>query len=131
MGCCEEHSRLNMAVGWDAKAWGYHGDDGGIFAGVLTEETEEYEEGHTVGCGVNFEKGEIFFTKEGKLLGSHHSTTQKRISLTTPTSEAVLGNPGQVISIHQCRSDHDGGQNLGQVSQQQQHLARLHVQGLR
>lgn len=67
-----------MAVGWDAKAWGFHGDDGGLYAGSSTGVLETYEEGDTVGCGVNFNTEEIFFTHGEKLLGPHHSVTRKR-----------------------------------------------------
>ena len=60
--------------GWlrnGAPTWGYHGDDGKAFAN--TDCTGEkysvgYGPGDTIGCGVNFKDGTIFYTKNGTLL---------------------------------------------------------------
>jgi hypothetical protein len=104
-----------MAVGWDAKAWGYHGDDGGIFAEGFIQETAKYKEGNTVGCGVNFEKEAIFFTKEGRLLGSHHSMKSKKFLLMPTTRDAILENPREAISVYQCPPDYERGPNFCQV----------------
>jgi hypothetical protein len=89
-----------MAVGWDTRAWGYHGDDGTIWARVEAGKTEEYGEGHTVGCGINFNNEQIFFTKQGELKGSRLSKPQKRVELTTTTSNALLRHPGKAIPVH-------------------------------
>lgn len=57
-------------LGWGSDTWGYHGDDGIIYhqnKAVLY--SEKYTSGDTIGCGLNFETGKVFFTKNGTPLG--------------------------------------------------------------
>jgi Ran-binding protein 9/10 len=78
MGFATRYVLLNRMPGWDTArgpTWGYHGDDGGIF--IHSEDGSrghlygpKYTTGDTVGCGVDFDKGVIFFTKNGVLLGA-------------------------------------------------------------
>eukprot|EP01130_Rhizamoeba_saxonica_P009560 TRINITY_DN3889_c0_g2_i1.p1 TRINITY_DN3889_c0_g2~~TRINITY_DN3889_c0_g2_i1.p1 ORF type:complete len:540 (-),score=115.83 TRINITY_DN3889_c0_g2_i1:427-2046(-) len=58
--------------GWSPGTWGYHGDDGLFFS-----ECESgypygglYSTGDIIGCGVVWESGNIFYTKNGKYLGN-------------------------------------------------------------
>lgn len=58
--------------GWDAFSYGYHGDDGGIFhasGDMLKRFGPPYGKGDTVGCGVDYLNGGIFYTLNGKMLG--------------------------------------------------------------
>ena len=75
IGFCEEHTSLGMHLGWTEGAWGYHGDDGNIYnkGGTGTAWGPRYEVGDTVGCGVNFDKGIAFYTRNGKVLGEQIS----------------------------------------------------------
>lgn len=76
---------MQRLPGWDYATFGYHGrhviirpeslsfsgDDGHFFA--ATGKGRSYGPGFTtgdvVGCGINFERQSIFFTKNGKNLG--------------------------------------------------------------
>lgn len=58
--------------GWDSNSYGYHGDDGGVFhasGDMLKRFGPAFGKGDTIGCGVNYRNGGIFFTLNGKFLG--------------------------------------------------------------
>jgi len=58
--------------GWDSFSYGYHGDDGGIFhsrGSMIRVYGPKYKEGDTIGCGVNYQNGGIFYTLNGNFLG--------------------------------------------------------------
>jgi hypothetical protein len=62
--------------GWDALSYGYHGDDGGIFHGQgrqLCNYGPRYGCNDVVGCGLNYRDSTIFFTLNGKMLGTAFS----------------------------------------------------------
>lgn len=70
VGFCEEDARLNLAVGWDEGAWGWHGDDGDVFNGNnYSTFSKPYDQGNTIGCGVDFDDKSAFFTKDGNIIG--------------------------------------------------------------
>jgi len=63
------HSRM---PGWDSASWGWHSDDGGLFHGrgsMLQPFDAKYGVGDTVGCGVDYRRSELFFTKNGAIVG--------------------------------------------------------------
>ncbi|KAJ2083684.1 hypothetical protein H4R24_000642 [Coemansia sp. RSA 988] len=57
--------------GWDPGSWGYHGDDGNCFSGDGrgSQYGPRYSTGDTVGCGIDFMRRRIFFTRNGAFLG--------------------------------------------------------------
>lgn len=59
--------------GWDRHSFGYHGDDGGFFHGsgsMRLQYGPKFGRGDTVGCGVDYLNNTIFFTLNGKSLGT-------------------------------------------------------------
>jgi Ran-binding protein 9/10 len=70
IGFCHASVSLNRLPGWDPGSWGYHGDDGQSFAsqGVGQGYGPTFTTGDIVGCGIDFQKGFAFYTKNGQLL---------------------------------------------------------------
>lgn len=62
---------LARLPGWETDSYGYHGDDGHVYAGHQSGKTygPSFSAGDTIGCGVNFKTGNAFFTKNGINLG--------------------------------------------------------------
>lgn len=62
---------LNRAPGWEPESWGYHSDDGNLFASASTGKAygPKFGTGDTVGCLVNFRTATVSFTHNGRDLG--------------------------------------------------------------
>lgn len=62
---------LERLPGWESDSWGYHGDEGKVFSGAQHGQNykSSFGTGDIVGCGVDFNKGHAFFTKNGLDLG--------------------------------------------------------------
>ena len=68
--------RQKRLPGWDCSSFGYHGDDGAIFHGQgrsLATYGPRFGVGDTVGCGIDYAAGSIFFTLNGNNLGEAFS----------------------------------------------------------
>ncbi len=67
VGFSDKNVALSRAPGWEPNSWGYHGDDGHIFASQNVGKAygKTFTAGDVVGCGVNFRTGTAFFTKNG------------------------------------------------------------------
>ncbi|KAG8928160.1 hypothetical protein FRC02_007288 [Tulasnella sp. 418] len=63
--------RLSRLPGWENESWGYHGDDGHVFAGEAPEAAygPGFTTGDYIGCGINFSLKQMFYTKNGGFLG--------------------------------------------------------------
>jgi len=63
------HTRM---PGWDRESFGYHGDDGGIFhnsGSMLSQLGTPFGVGDTIGCGVDYQRQAIFYTRNGVFVG--------------------------------------------------------------
>lgn len=71
IGFAPKSVSLARAPGWETDSYGYHGDDGLVFAGhnVGKHYGPPFTAGDTIGCGINFKTGSAFFTKNGVNLG--------------------------------------------------------------
>eukprot|EP01122_Echinamoeba_exundans_P014863 TRINITY_DN6832_c0_g1_i1.p1 TRINITY_DN6832_c0_g1~~TRINITY_DN6832_c0_g1_i1.p1 ORF type:complete len:1146 (-),score=120.68 TRINITY_DN6832_c0_g1_i1:215-3652(-) len=71
IGVVREGYPFDRHPGWYATSYGYHGDDGRAFfsSGTGCPWGPRFTEGDTVGLGINFASGEVFFTKNGQFLG--------------------------------------------------------------
>ncbi|CAH9082405.1 unnamed protein product [Cuscuta epithymum] len=58
--------------GWEANSYGYHADDGLLYRGHGKGEAfgPTYTAGDTVGGGINYASQELFFTKNGAVVGT-------------------------------------------------------------
>eukprot|EP00850_Spirogloea_muscicola_P020741 SM000225S07020 [mRNA] locus=s225:120356:123276:+ [translate_table: standard] len=81
---------------WEPNSFGYHGDDGQFHGRGKPEGGDvqfPFTTGDTVGAGINFVSQEIFFTKNGKLLG--------------PTFKDVQGGLYPTIGLHSPNERHE------------------------
>lgn len=61
---------LNVQPGSRPGSWGYHANDGISYnCGSATSYGSTSTTGDVVGCGINFERQHIFYTRNGLLLG--------------------------------------------------------------
>ncbi|GIM06120.1 hypothetical protein Vretimale_10529 [Volvox reticuliferus] len=92
------HSSIDVQifVGWDAGTLGFHGDDGNtLFGGRNEYYGFKYGKGDVVGAALDFQRKEIFFTKNG--------TKGKAISISIgqalyPT--VSVSSSGEVVSVN-------------------------------
>ncbi|RYP18542.1 hypothetical protein DL767_009816 [Monosporascus sp. MG133] len=77
LGFTNRYTLLDNLPGWqccEGLSWGYHADDGGIFEYSSTSDYAhsigpKWGMGDTVGCGIDFSRDTIFYTKNGELIG--------------------------------------------------------------
>ncbi|KAI3915874.1 hypothetical protein MKW92_002894 [Papaver armeniacum] len=67
-----ENFKMRRQPGWEANSFGYHGDDGLLYRGHGKGESfgPTFTAGDTVGGGINYASQELFFTKNGELIGT-------------------------------------------------------------
>nr|DAD39107.1 TPA_asm: hypothetical protein HUJ06_013430 [Nelumbo nucifera] len=72
IGFTTEQFKMRRQPGWEASSYGYHGDDGLLYRGQGKGEAfgPTFTSGDTIGGGINYASQELFFTKNGKLVGT-------------------------------------------------------------
>ncbi|KAF3761103.1 hypothetical protein M406DRAFT_12357, partial [Cryphonectria parasitica EP155] len=115
IGFSSKSVSLNRAPGWESESWGYHGDDGHVFASqnVGRNYGPLFSGGDTIGCGVNFRTNSAFFTKNGHLIGPAFKEVKGKLYPSVglkKTGEHVRVNFGQTrfvfdIDSHMKASD--------------------------
>ncbi|CAM6100520.1 unnamed protein product [Calypogeia fissa] len=79
IGFTDENFKMSRQPGWEPNSYGYHGDDGLLYHGhgIPGEKFgPTFTTGDTVGAGINYAAQELFFTKNGKLVGTAFKETK-------------------------------------------------------
>ncbi len=103
IGFSTNEASLERLPGWETHSWGYHGDDGKMFFGEHSGRSygPTFGLGDVIGCGVNFNTCEAFFTKNGLDLGRCFRELKKdmklypTIGMKKHSGALVTGNFGQ------------------------------------
>jgi len=72
IGFTDENFKNNREPGWEPNSYGYHGDDGYLYHGPGRHNNDfgpTFSTDDIVGAGIDHLKQEIFFTKNGELVG--------------------------------------------------------------
>lgn len=73
IGLCARNVRLEKMPGWESGSYAYHGDDGMLFLRTGASGTPygpKYGTGDVIGCCWDLVDNTVFFTKNGKHLGT-------------------------------------------------------------
>lgn len=68
VGFSTAEASLERLPGWETHSWGYHGDDGKMFSGEHAGRNYGpiFAANDVVGCGIDFNLGQAFFTLNGR-----------------------------------------------------------------
>eukprot|EP00871_Galdieria_phlegrea_P001770 jgi/Galph1/2594/GphlegSOOS_G1246.1 len=80
IGLSRKQNNFSKPLGIEASSYAYRGQDGKkVFqGGTCKDYSSPYQAGDTIGCGYIFETQEIFFTKNGVLLGIAFSQVEEQ-----------------------------------------------------
>jgi hypothetical protein len=101
IGLTANESRLDRMPGWEKFGLGYNGYNGNFYyeSGSRKAYGPTFSTDDVIGCGFDMENGDVFFTKNGELLGIAKSSLPKNIWYPTiglhSENEAVEVNFGQ------------------------------------
>ncbi|ETI19918.1 hypothetical protein G647_08933 [Cladophialophora carrionii CBS 160.54] len=103
VGFSTGEASLERLPGWETHSWGYHGDDGKMFFGEHSGRSygPTFGAGDIIGCGINFNTWQAFFTKNGQDLGICFKELKKdmklypTIGMKKHSGALVTGNFGQ------------------------------------
>eukprot|EP01087_Luapelamoeba_hula_P016560 TRINITY_DN5098_c1_g1_i1.p1 TRINITY_DN5098_c1_g1~~TRINITY_DN5098_c1_g1_i1.p1 ORF type:complete len:1182 (+),score=164.99 TRINITY_DN5098_c1_g1_i1:699-4244(+) len=93
IGLAVAHHDHATHPGWVQGSWAYHGDDGKKFAenGYGEDFGPTYSKNDVIGCGYSYRRKEIFFTKNGQLLGVAFSHVPDQLILYPTVGMQSLG----------------------------------------
>ncbi|KAH8586372.1 concanavalin A-like lectin/glucanase domain-containing protein [Bisporella sp. PMI_857] len=103
IGFSTEGASVSSFVGYDSGSWGYHGSDGKVYleryfgqlyAGIT------YGVRDTIGCGVDFDRGTAFFTRNGKHLGEAFGVPKRKLypTVSFDTLKPLMGEGGSITA---------------------------------
>ena len=102
IGFSNFNEKLNRFPGWDKNSYGYHGDDGTIWAaGSKKTFGPTFTTGDVIGCCFNLVEKQIFFTKNGKNL----DIAIKGVTSTTLFPTLAMLSPGQIVQANFGQSE--------------------------
>ena len=97
VGLADGEFELNRQPGWEPNSYGYHGHDGQRY--FDSERGEQYGQsfgaGDTIGCGLLTDRREIFFTRNGSLVGVAFSDIKSTLYPTVG-----LHSPGEKVAFN-------------------------------
>ena len=98
MGLSDYKVKLNRLPGWDENSYGYHGDDGNIFAASGSGQAygPTFTTGDVIGCCFNLAEKQIFFTKNGENL----DIAFKGVTSTTLFPTLGMQTPGEIVQAN-------------------------------
>uniref|UniRef100_A0A803L011 Uncharacterized protein n=1 Tax=Chenopodium quinoa TaxID=63459 RepID=A0A803L011_CHEQI len=81
IGFTTDSFKMRRQPGWEANSYGYHGDDGLLYRGHGKGETfgPSFTTGDTVGGGINYASQEVFFTKNGIVVGTVYKDVKSQL----------------------------------------------------
>ncbi|OAP64520.1 hypothetical protein AYL99_00492 [Fonsecaea erecta] len=100
IGFSTSEASLERLPGWETNSWGYHGDDGKLFFGDHAGRSYGpiFGAGDVIGCGINFNTCQAFFTKNGQDLGICFPELKKDVKLYP--SIGVKKQPGALLAAN-------------------------------
>ena len=102
IGVSNSNVKLNRFPGWDKNSYGYHGDDGHIYAaGSKKTFGQTFTTGDVIGCCFNLVEKQIFFTKNGKKL----DIAIKGVTSTTLFPTLGMRSPGGIVQANFGQSE--------------------------
>ncbi|KAL9229066.1 hypothetical protein vseg_004582 [Gypsophila vaccaria] len=81
IGFTTDSFKMRRQPGWEANSYGYHGDDGLLYRGQGKGEPfgPTFTVGDIVGGGINYASQEVFFTKNGIIIGTLHKDVKSQL----------------------------------------------------
>ncbi|MCJ1396082.1 hypothetical protein MMC18_008970, partial [Xylographa bjoerkii] len=109
IGLCDDCFGSLGLAGWLYGSWGYHGDDGNLFSGFSHTSDDygpTYGTDDVVGCGFDKRTSKVYFTKNGKHLGTIDADLRRRLFPLIATSEPhakIKVNLGNMEFVYQSQ----------------------------